>query len=230
MPEAKVTVTFLEKRTAPCSLRMPMPGTEKLDDDGNPIPGTAKTVQLFAGRTYNLNPVLADELLHGPAGLYRAAVVDGESIYKRLFIEGTLEADKPVDPAMLAAQIVDQQNQLEKLRQLMEDRGMIPEGELPGMEDGVVVAPRPESSTFDDDDDGIQLNKPVPETADATVLDGTIEIDEQGRLLCPICRQWKCGPEQPGGPKPKKQLSMHMVHCKKKHEAADAAEAVEDTE
>ena len=204
-PDAKserVIVSFVDpdNKRCPGQLRIGVPGTERLDDDGDPIPGTSQKFTFTMGKEHTVDRRLAAVVLEGPVGLINL----GSSKHPnptRVFIEGRIEKPDELDRTEagrkvkeLEAEMANKIAELERLIGKLQEDGQLPvSAEKIGGETGPISA------------GDLDLNS----------TDGRYKLTDDGCLICPLCNNWISDP--PGTEKnPKNQIRMHMTHCAKK--------------
>lgn len=183
MPET-VTVTYLARSRFPASLTIHVPGTERLDKNGEPEAGTGSTVTFIKGKSMDVPASVADMVLNGPAGMLKLTVQDGLPVLSRAFVEGSIDEERKNDPAAINEKVESLQTQFADLLKLIKASGVSPEA-LKSLGIG---------AGEDDSDAGEPIGKQVKNVDEFTITDGGFERDDSGRLLCPHCRDWATVP------------------------------------
>jgi len=215
MPET-VVVTYLNRTRFPASLTLHVPGTEKKDENGEPIPGTGATVTFHKGKSITVSPEIADMVLNGPAGMMKLTVQDGLPVLTRGFVEGSIDDDdRSSDPAILNEKVESLQNQLAEVLNMLKAAGKVSPDALKSL--GFPIE--------DEEEDDVEPEgKKVLSVDGFTIEDGGFERDEKGRFLCPHCRDWATQPTSPSftDAKAKKSLRAHIRMAHKELFETDA--------
>lgn len=213
MPETTV-VTYLNRTRFPASLTLHVPGTEKKNEKGEPVPGTGATVTFHKGKSIKVTPEIADMVLNGPAGMMKLTVQDGLPVLARGFVEGSIDDERNNDPAVLNEKVESLQAQLAEVLDMLKATGKVSPDALKSLglsADDVVDEPE---------------GKKVSSLDAFTVEDGGFERDDKGRFLCPHCREWATQPVSPSfsDAKAKKSLKAHIRMAHKELFETDASD------
>ena len=207
MPET-TGVTFLNKARFPCTLALPIPGSVVTGKDGNAIPGRSLIFTFEKGKFHPAVPVaLANMVLTGALGMMPVAVVEGERILQRAFVEGN--TSKKTATQTVAEQLDVLKDKQEDLLKLV--NALVLSGAISAeVADSIGLSPPAEEEPEDEEEpSGVPVGNPALTFINE---EGGVQSSPDGSLLCPLCETWATDPVSPEftAETAQRSLRMHM--------------------